>query len=127
MPCPHCGGLHLGQRFDDCPYIKILKDPAATEEQRTNARSWITFFAPEVAEAGSEPGLLEAAPEKVDSKEITIGQYADYFDTGMWTFRDGGCFAPDDLTIAQLRDHLLACGGFVYLHHTGKFAWANRG
>jgi hypothetical protein len=22
--CPHCGGLHFGQRFDDCPYLNSL-------------------------------------------------------------------------------------------------------
>lgn len=35
--CPHCGGEHWGQRFDECPFIKILADPNATEEERQNA------------------------------------------------------------------------------------------
>jgi hypothetical protein len=24
--CPHCGGQHWGQRFDDCPYVALLSD-----------------------------------------------------------------------------------------------------
>ena len=36
--CPHCGGWHWGQRFDDCPYVRLLADPSATDEQRANAR-----------------------------------------------------------------------------------------
>ncbi len=39
--CPHCGGLHLGQRFDDCVYVRLASDQAATEEQRTNAAEWL--------------------------------------------------------------------------------------
>lgn len=35
--CPHCGGQHWGQRFDDCPYVDLLTDPNATEEQKMNA------------------------------------------------------------------------------------------
>ena len=53
----------------------------------------------------------------------TVGQYADYFDTGIWTLKDGLLFAPRDLTIAQLKDYLLASGGAVYLHKSGRFAW----
>jgi len=63
--------------------------------------------------------------EPIDVREIVIGEYCDYFDTGIWSFRDGFCFAPDDLTIAQLKDHLLASGGAVYLHKSGKLAWVN--
>lgn len=22
--CPHCGGIHYGQKFDDCPYTPLL-------------------------------------------------------------------------------------------------------
>jgi hypothetical protein len=40
-PCPHCGGTHLGQRFDDCPYVKLVVDESATEEQRQNAGEWL--------------------------------------------------------------------------------------
>jgi hypothetical protein len=39
--CPHCGGTHWGQRFDDCPYVRLVADPNATEEQRTNAAEWL--------------------------------------------------------------------------------------
>lgn len=39
--CPHCGGEHWGQRFDDCPYVQILADPNASEEQRLNAAEWL--------------------------------------------------------------------------------------
>ena len=35
--CPHCGGEHWGQRFDDCTYVNIKADPNATEEERRNA------------------------------------------------------------------------------------------
>lgn len=35
--CSHCGGEHWGQRFDDCPYVNILKDSDSTEEQRRHA------------------------------------------------------------------------------------------
>ena len=52
-----------------------------------------------------------------------VGQYADYFDTGIWTFKDGILFGPEDLTIRQLKDHLLALGGAVYLHKSGRFTW----
>lgn len=45
--CPRCGGLHLGQRFDNCPYVKLAVDPNATEEQRTNAQSWLDLYAKE--------------------------------------------------------------------------------
>lgn len=37
--CPHCAGLHYGQRFDDCPYVKLANDPSATKEQRENANA----------------------------------------------------------------------------------------
>ncbi len=39
--CPHCGGLHLGQRFDDCPYVKLVSDPTASQEQKRNAAEWL--------------------------------------------------------------------------------------
>ncbi len=39
--CPHCGGLHMGQRFDDCPYVKLAVDETATEEQQKNAAEWL--------------------------------------------------------------------------------------
>lgn len=56
--------------------------------------------------------------------KIVIGQYADYLNTGMWSMKDGAIFAPDDLTIEQLRDFLLVSGGYVYLRGPeGKLAW----
>jgi hypothetical protein len=39
--CPHCGGQHWGQRFDDCPYVALLSDLTATKEQRANAADHI--------------------------------------------------------------------------------------
>lgn len=39
--CPHCGGLHFGQRFDDCVYVKMLDDPTATLEEKLTARAWL--------------------------------------------------------------------------------------
>ena len=39
--CPHCCGIHLGQKFDDCPYVKLAVDPLATEEQRFHAAEWL--------------------------------------------------------------------------------------
>lgn len=39
--CPHCGGEHWGQRFDDCPYIKLAVDMEASQEQRDNAAEWL--------------------------------------------------------------------------------------
>lgn len=35
--CPHCGGEHWGQRFDNCPFVNILADSQSTDEQRQNA------------------------------------------------------------------------------------------
>jgi hypothetical protein len=42
--CPHCGGEHWGQRFDDCPYVALLADPAATSEQKANAADWLRLL-----------------------------------------------------------------------------------
>ena len=61
--------------------------------------------------------------QAIDPNSITIGQWATYFDTGLWTFEDGNLFGPEDLTIQQLKDYLLASGGAVYLHKSGRFAW----
>lgn len=36
-PCPHCGGEHWGQKFNDCTFVNILADPNSTDEQRQNA------------------------------------------------------------------------------------------
>jgi hypothetical protein len=55
--------------------------------------------------------------------EICIGQWATYFDTGLWTMKDGQLIAPPDLTLAQLKDFLLATGGGVYLGKDGLFRW----
>jgi hypothetical protein len=65
----------------------------------------------------------EATTQNIDPKSACVGQYADYFDTGIWTLKDGLLFAPRDLTIEQLKDHLLACGGAVYLHKSDRLAW----
>ena len=59
----------------------------------------------------------------MDKVQATIGQWADYFDTGMWTMTDRGVVAPDDLTIRQLKDFLTASGGAVYLRKDGKIVW----
>ena len=53
----------------------------------------------------------------------TIGEYADYFDTGIWSMTERGIVAPDDLTVAQLKDFLLASGGAVYLRKDNKLVW----
>jgi hypothetical protein len=53
----------------------------------------------------------------------TIGQWADYFDTGMWSIKGGRMIAPDDLTIRQLKDFLTASGGAVYLRNDNKIVW----
>jgi hypothetical protein len=62
----------------------------------------------------------------IDKKNIVLGQWADYFDTGIWS-RDehGQMVAPDDLTIAQLKDFLVAGGGAVYLRRDRKLVWIN--
>ena len=39
--CPHCGGQHWGQKFDDCPYVSLLQDSNATDGQRQNARDML--------------------------------------------------------------------------------------
>ena len=46
----------------------------------------------------------------VDIKEVRIGQYADYLDTGIWTVRNGQLIPPEDLTPEQLRDFLRVFG-----------------
>lgn len=61
--------------------------------------------------------------ESVDVN-ATIGAYADYFDTGIWSLTKTGCLvAPDDVTVRQLKDFLTASGGAVYLRQDGKFGW----
>lgn len=55
--------------------------------------------------------------------KIVIGQFADYFNTGMWTMKDGRLIAPEDLTIPQLRDFLVASGGAVYLAADDRLCW----
>lgn len=62
--------------------------------------------------------------QKVDfTREIVIGQYADYLDTGIWSRIDGRIVAPEDLTMRQLKDFLLVSGGAVYLGKEGRFVW----
>ena len=55
--------------------------------------------------------------------KCTIGQWADYFNTGIWKMKDRGIVAPDDLTVAQLKDFLTASGGAVYLRNDNKIVW----
>lgn len=40
----------------------------------------------------------------------TIGQWAHYLDTGIWTIRDGNLIPPEDLTDAQLKDFVMVFG-----------------
>lgn len=54
--------------------------------------------------------------------QAVIGQYAIYFDTGIWSM-DKGMVAPDDLTVRQLKDFLFASGGAVYLRKDNKIVW----
>jgi hypothetical protein len=51
------------------------------------------------------------------------GQYADYFDTGIWDMTPAATIAPKDITIQQLKDFLLATGGAVYLRKDNRFGW----
>lgn len=55
--------------------------------------------------------------------KAVVGSYADYFDTGIWSMKDGSIVAPDDLTVAQLKDFLTASGGAVYLRKDNKLVW----
>lgn len=64
------------------------------------------------------------ADQKIDFNEITIGEFADYLDTGLWSLKDGNVIAPDDLTIGQLKDFLRVSGGAVYLRKDNKLGWA---
>ena len=59
------------------------------------------------------------------TKPFTVGQYAEYFDTGLWTMdrTTGSVTAPDDLTVRQLKDFLTASGGAVYLRKDNKIVW----
>lgn len=61
--------------------------------------------------------------EKIDVRNVVIGEWATYFDTGVWSMKDGEVISPEDLTIAQLKDFLLAGGGAVYLRKDGHFGW----
>jgi hypothetical protein len=40
--------------------------------------------------------------KKIDFKDIVIGQWADYLDTGIWSMKDGQIVAPPDLTLEQV-------------------------
>jgi hypothetical protein len=78
----------------------------------------------------NDPSVKTPPPhcgETVAFKDITIGQYADYFDTGIWSLVNGNMVGPEDLTIRQLKDHLTASGGFVYLGKDNRFRWVPRG
>jgi hypothetical protein len=90
---------------------------------------------PDVVEAGKKgrnfktslDTLLKAAvtnaPEGATKVEAVIGSYADYLDTGIWDMKGDGIVAPDDLTIAQLKDFLAISGGAVYLRQDRKLGW----
>jgi hypothetical protein len=44
--CPHCGGIHIGVCFDNCPYVNIVKSPNQyTPEQVKNAKEWLELWA----------------------------------------------------------------------------------
>lgn len=45
--------------------------------------------------------------------QATIGEYADYLDTGLWTIKSGKLIPPTDLTPAQLSDFQLVFGELV--------------
>ncbi len=59
----------------------------------------------------------------IDPKSVTIGQWADYLDTGIWDMTSAGIVSPVDLTISQLRDFLRVSGGAVYLGKDERFVW----
>jgi hypothetical protein len=61
--------------------------------------------------------------KKIDVKEIVIGQWATYMDTGIWTLINGEMIAPEDITVEQIKDMLLVSGGAVYLNKDRKLAW----
>lgn len=67
--------------------------------------------------------MLESTTSLTEPIKAVIGSYADYFDTGLWSMKDGSMVAPDDLTVAQLKDFLTASGGAVYLRKDNKLVW----
>jgi hypothetical protein len=73
------------------------------------------------------PEDSDSKNSKQENREVVIGSWASYCDTGIWNILDGQVVAPDSLTIAQLKDHLLICGGAVYLREDGKLCWFNKG
>jgi hypothetical protein len=68
-------------------------------------------------------GFCWKCKENHEPIKTVVGQYADYFDTGIWSMDCGRIVAPEDLTISQLKDFLLASGGAVYLRQDGKIVW----
>lgn len=54
-----------------------------------------------------------------------VGSYADFLDTGIWSGDETGrVAAPDDVTVAQIKDMLRMFGGVVYLSKdTNKLCW----
>ena len=62
-------------------------------------------------------------PEGTPPIEATIGQYADYLDTGVWDVTPTGIIAPKYVTLRQIKDFLLASGGAVYLREDNRFGW----
>lgn len=67
--------------------------------------------------------VYKALTTPVNVQHVTIGQWATYFDTGIWSMKDGEMISPEDLTIDQLKDFLRAGGGAVYLRQDGNFGW----
>jgi hypothetical protein len=70
--CPHCGGLHYGQRFDDCPYLKLVNDPNATEEQRANAKSFLDAHQRDEANKDAEDPRPKAKESSVNPESLPL-------------------------------------------------------
>lgn len=54
-----------------------------------------------------------------------LGEYADYINTGLWRLIGNEVVAPEDITLDQIKDFLLAYGGAVFLREDGKIGWIN--
>ena len=48
---------------------------------------------------------------EINFKNVVIGQWADYLDTGIWRVKNGYLIPPDDLTDRQLQDFKKVFGG----------------
>jgi hypothetical protein len=58
------------------------------------------------------PGPIESAGGIKEPTEVVVGQYADYLDTGIWSWdqKTGKLIPPSDLTPEQARDFQLVFG-----------------